>query len=225
MIRLTTPLLMTALSLIMSAITHTADGQTVAAQTAKTPNIKILYLPFNITAPGTYVVTKNLMSSVTQGGEINISTATPGPVVVDLKGFTITGSGSNTSGINIGGISPNISSPYPITIENGTINNVEIGVAISTGANLSHMVIKNVVFNIVSTGVAVGYGVSMVNVSSSLISNCTINGATYGISDLTSAGGNIYNEITFSNTTFQMFVFGGFTLTLNHCEFAPPPAN
>jgi hypothetical protein len=63
MIHPTRILLMAAFSLL-SALTYSADAQTVAAQVAKAPNIKISALPFNITALGTYVLTGNLTFSV-----------------------------------------------------------------------------------------------------------------------------------------------------------------
>jgi hypothetical protein len=189
MIRITTLFHTAALGLIMSALTaQFANTQVVTTQAAKTSTIPISYLPFNITAPGTYVFTGNLTSTVTEGGGINtgavnISTAIAGRVVVDLKGYTINGPGSLSRGITIGAISWNLPSIYPITIENGTITNVELGIITPSQANLSHMVIKDLAFNITSTGNAVGYGILINDVSSSLISNCTINGVTYGIAD------------------------------------------
>src|SRR5271163_2271065 len=87
-----------ALSLIMSAIV------------AQPADIKISSLPFNITAPGTYVLTGNLSTQIVGAtGDINISTNIAGPVVLDLKGFSITGPGYGSGGslcISIGSISP-----------------------------------------------------------------------------------------------------------------------
>src|SRR5215469_13468265 len=91
-------LLMAALGLTMSA---TLMGQSVNTP-AITSKIPINSLPFNITAPGTYVVTRNLTFSVSSGGNpvaaITVPTSLSGPVVIDLKGFTLTGGGaaSNT---------------------------------------------------------------------------------------------------------------------------------
>ena len=53
------------------------------APTPTTATVKISSLPFNITAPGTYVLAGDL--DVTTAGGINISTALAGPVVLDLK--------------------------------------------------------------------------------------------------------------------------------------------
>jgi hypothetical protein len=58
------------------------------------PPILISSLPFTITAPGTYVLTGNLTSSdSTNAAAIRIPTNIPGPVTVDLNGFTLTGGG------------------------------------------------------------------------------------------------------------------------------------
>lgn len=63
----------------------------LSALSAPAANIKISSLPFAITVPGTYVVTGNLTFPGTTNAAITISTDIPGPVIVDLKGFTLTG--------------------------------------------------------------------------------------------------------------------------------------
>jgi hypothetical protein len=221
-------LLMAAFSLLSALSAHAANTQLATTQAAKSTSTPISYLPFNITAPGTYVLTRDLISSATRGdaynAAINISTAISGAVVVDLKGFTVTGPGSNSFGVTIGPNQSAVANTYPITIRNGTINNVEIGVIV-LGINGSKITINNIVFNIMSTGNAVGYGVNFFNVSNSIVSNCTINGATYGLADYTSLGGNLYSNITFGNNVFPLIVDNGLPLTLNHCQFAAPAAN
>ena len=95
MIRTTTLLLTVSLSLIMSAITAQA-----APKKNPPPPIQISSLPFVISAPGTYVLTANLTAPITpyKVGAINIATVIIGPVIVDLKGFAITGPGPWESG-------------------------------------------------------------------------------------------------------------------------------
>jgi hypothetical protein len=85
-------LLTAALSLITSALTpHIAHAQTALAQAVKKASIPITQLPYNITAPGTYVLTGNMSYiSGSSFGAISIIGPITGPVVVDLKGFTIT---------------------------------------------------------------------------------------------------------------------------------------
>jgi hypothetical protein len=55
---------------------------------AERPTV-ITSLPFIITTPGTYVLAGDLSSTVANVDAIQISTATSGPVIVDLKGFTL----------------------------------------------------------------------------------------------------------------------------------------
>jgi hypothetical protein len=75
----------------------------LSALSAQAANIKISSLPFAITAPGTYVVTGNLtFAATTNVAAITISTAIQGPVIVDLKGFTLTGGAGDSIGVGIG---------------------------------------------------------------------------------------------------------------------------
>jgi hypothetical protein len=205
----------------------TAFGLIAAALSAQPADIKISTLPLSITAPGTYVLTGDLTSSLTRtspsgssAGAINISSSIAGPVVVDLNGFTIMGPGSNSFGVTIGYISSGISNAHPITIRNGTIRNFQYGVFASTLTTLSDITLNDVVFDIISTGAAVGQGVNFFNVDSSTISNCAFNEATYGIQDYASNGGNLYNNDTFSHNVFPLVVEG--SVTLKHCQFDAP---
>ena len=100
MIRATT-LLTAAFGLIMSALS------------AQSANIQITSLPFTIGAPGTYVLTGNLSftaptppNASTYYAAILVPTSLPGPVILDLKGFTLTSNGANVTasvGVGIGG--------------------------------------------------------------------------------------------------------------------------
>lgn len=105
---------------------------TPTAQAANPKNFQISALPFNINAPGTYVLTGDLTAnSVTGQGVINISTALAGPVILDLKGFTIAVGQpplTNGYGIVLGFSSPGVPNAYPITIQNGTILNAPIAI-------------------------------------------------------------------------------------------------
>jgi hypothetical protein len=223
MIRTTTQLLTASLGLMMSAIAvKCADSQTVTAQTAESPSIKISALPFNIVAPGTYVLTSNLTFSASGTAAINISSAIAGPVVLNLKGFTITGSDTNTV-VSIGMISPGVSNTYSITIRNGTIQGGEAGVRTYYGS-FSDITVHNVVFN---QGIA---GIEFINVASSTVSNCTFNGSYYGIYDADSNGGNRYNNETFVSNVYPLFVYGAngaiaTVLRLDHCQFDAPASN
>jgi hypothetical protein len=235
--RSTNMLLTAALSLTTSALTvPTAHAQGAQTPSTKSADIKISSLPFNISVPGTYVLTGDL--TYTPGvspSAITIFTAgLGGPVVVDLKGFTITGPVSFGYGVLIG--ENKIFRAYPITIRNGTIKNFQYGVF---AANQGDVTINKLSFFLspsLSTSVA---GVNFGGVDSSRINNCTFNvtgpisGPNYGIWDRGSGGGNSYNNNTFLNVEFPLLVVGQnpllvegqnqSTLTLDHCTFAAGP--
>jgi hypothetical protein len=212
------------------------------------PPIQITSLPFTISAPGTYVLTSNMTAPITpyKVGAINIATGIIGPVIVDLKGFAITGPGpflssGITDGIIIGSVGSGVTNPYPITVRNGIINNFGLEIESTVPDNLatvtlSNITIDNIVFNLPdATGVA---GIWLNNTSLSIVSNCTFNGianvndVTYGIVDHFSTGGNSYNNNTFLNMFYPIVVQSAAPiqlpsntshLVLNGCRFAPPP--
>jgi hypothetical protein len=220
MIRLTTPILMATLSLIMSAYTHTADAQVVAAQAAKRSSIPISYLPYTITAPGTYVLTGNL--SYTGGGTnpaINI-TGVNGQIIIDLKGFTITsdvGTDYKACVYIVGGANA-------ITMRNGSITMFEEGIYANG--------VSNVTVNKINFDQDV-YGVFFEDVTTSLVNNCGFNssnsGPRYGIYDYQTLGGNSYSNNSFVNCEDPLSIVAvpqnPTPLVLDHCQFAPPPSN
>jgi hypothetical protein len=166
--------LVAALTLIMSAFS------------AQSADIKITSLPFNITAPGTYVLTGNLTSSSTSSsGAINISPAVAGAVIVDLKGFTITGPGEFSTGVGIGFVfGPGaVANAYPITIRNGTIKNFGFGVWAESGTYLSNITVHNIVFYTAPNSADDSQGVSFNETNSSTVSRCTFYAGAYGIRD------------------------------------------
>jgi hypothetical protein len=196
----------------------------LSALSAQSANIKISSLPFNITAPGTYVVTGDLTSPLTSYGlgSINITTTLAGPVILDLKGFTLTGNSGLTTGVTLGWNSAS-GNTYPITIRNGTLTNFGYGVITFSGGVLSNISINNVVFNpsspIEGNG---GCGIKFVGVNSSSVNNCTFSGYL-GIEDAESQGGNSYNNDSFTNVSLAFSLWGG--NVLSHCQFEGPPGN
>jgi parallel beta-helix repeat protein len=192
----------------------TATFSLLSVLSAHAANIKISSLPFNITAPGTYALTGNL--SYTSGssfGAISISGLIEGPVVVDLKGFTIT---SDVADSKACVLIRDGTGTYPITIRNGTITMFANGI---NDFEVSNITIKNVIFNQDQTGVAFNQFVS-----SSTVSNCTFNSCDFGIYDYVSPGGNSYNNNTFVKTT-PLYIESyccSTPLILDRCQFAPP---
>jgi hypothetical protein len=114
MIRTTILLLTAALTLIMSAL---------AAQAA---DIQISSLPFNITAPGRYVLASDLTWSDQTGNSsaITVLFVETGSVVIDLKGHTLTG---GNTGIVVRGDRNSVST----TIKNGTLKGFQFAIAAS----------------------------------------------------------------------------------------------
>jgi hypothetical protein len=216
-------LILTALASLVISLT---------ANAAPNPNkFVISSLPFTISIPGTYKVTKNL------SGSIWIATNIPGPVDLDLGGFTLTGGGAGGSisniGILIGGFpgDPDASNPAPITIENGTVSNVSFGVWVGAGSLMSDVLIKKLTVNVaVPTAPNYAIGIFMERTTDSTIRNCTVtappgNGPAIGIKDSLSPGGNSYSNITFTNVRqlldVEPYEFGA-NAVLNACSVADP---
>jgi hypothetical protein len=133
----------------------------MSALSAPAADIQMTSLPFNITAPGTYVLTGDLSFALGNGqAAIYVTTPVPGPVTIDLKGFTITGSGGgySVSGILVGYYGAY--NAYPVTVRNGMIKNFGNGVWIYIQTDVT---VKNVAFY------DDGYGVSLFQSSSSTI--------------------------------------------------------
>jgi hypothetical protein len=211
--RLKNILLMAALGLTMSALT---------AQAA--PKIPISAVPFNITGPGTYELVGNLTCTTPIAAAITISNIT-GPVILDFKGFTITGfaiGGSGTGVVINGGPNnpPTTGNPNSVTIRNGTVSMFQLGVL---AESLNDLTISKMHFRGVPPGdLHGGTGIQLNFVNDSLISDCTIASAGYGIVDNQSFGGNRYENV-FCGAVIQLEVSNdSIGKTITHCEFAEP---
>jgi hypothetical protein len=176
-----------------------------ASFAAPTPNIVIQSLPYTISAPGTYVLARNLNFS---GVGISIVTNLSGPVIVDLKGFTITGAGTGSTGVQFGTGTAfqTPSNYYPITIRNGKIANVSTGVlALASPQNnevLSNLTISGLTISTVFTPNSPApnvYAIQFYRVKDSSVKNCKLVNATIGIDDLNSLGNNSYTNIAWEN--------------------------
>lgn len=224
---------MAALSLTMSAIALQA-APTLASKSATIP---ISYLPFPITAPGTYVLTGNLTfapPTTTTGlvAAITVSTAISGPVVIDLKGFTLTGGGSGglTVAVGIGSLANTpVGNAYPITIKNGTLLNFGIGVSaeLSGVDDITNLTVSELIFTVQPADAGNGVAVIFGQVSSSTVNHCTFNSGNVGISDGESNGGNTYNNNIFKmcRGPLSIVVADNQSLILKQCQFAAPPSN
>jgi hypothetical protein len=210
------------------------------ALASQSANIPISSLPFAITGPGTYVVTGNLTCSIptiTFAAAITVPTSLSGPVVIDLSGFTLTGSGvvgpdgasAITTGIGIGWFAnSSVSNTYPITIRNGTIRNfgtcvwAEVDGVGGISVNLTDLTINNVTFTVDPPRGGNSEGIHFRDVSSSTVSNCIFNNGIGGIADFGSKGGNTYNNDIFN--TGGLVINGAFnsgdpgSFILDHCH-------
>ena len=219
---------MKRLTLILMA----AFGLIMTAHSAYSADIKISSLPFQIVAPGTYVLTGNLSFSAQSGVAINILPNLSGPVILNLKGYTLTGGGGNSIGVFLGFFGPSGSgapTTSGVTVKNGTIQNFGFGVWAesnnTTNPVLSSIDVNNLTLFISATPAANGAGVIFGQVTSSTISNCNFNGGEYGIEDTQSEGGNRYTNNTFVGVFACLFVTGqnnAVPTVLEHCHFEAP---
>jgi hypothetical protein len=188
-------------------------------------------LPFTISAPGTYVLTSNL---TTASNAIVVNAPIAGPVIIDLKGFSITGPGPSVAGAIIYysgffNISP------PITVRNGTISNFLVGLSVEnqnnvTVGNQTNVTVNKIVFN-EPPSTTQQVGVELTRNSSTIIENCTFScgsnpgSASNGIIDFESVGDS-YNNNTFIKINIPLFVQNPdqATTTLARCQFALPPS-
>lgn len=182
----------------------------MSALSAQSADVIISSLPFTITAPGTYVLARNLtFSSYSNGSAITISPSPAGAVDLNLKGFTITGPGGQTTGVAIA----LQNSSFPISVRNGQFSNFGYGVVVEPVTSVStyqhDITIDKIVFSITSDPSNVySTGVSFYQTSSSTVSNCTFNGGVYGIVDANTAGNNTYTNDTFLGTSQVLSVTG-----------------
>jgi hypothetical protein len=220
-----------ALMNLKNTLATAAFGLIMSALAAQSASITISSLPYPITAPGTYVLTGNLTFSSPPSGDavaaITIATSISEPVILDLKGFTLTGSGGNTLGVGIGTFAgTNVPNINPITVRNGTLKNFAFGVwAEIPNVYLSDITVNNIAFYPSPNPNNTETGVIFSQVNSSTISNCTFHSGVWGIEDLQSQGGNVYSNVTFfGNDGMWVAPANSTPLGINHCAFAAPLA-
>jgi len=116
-------------------------------------------LPYTIKKPGTYTLDGNLSYSGAAG--TNAITVTASNVVLDLTGYTL--SGTNTNAISGAGVSN-------VTIQNGTINGFLVGVLFENGSQE--------LFQNLRVSNPVVAGIELINSTSGTIQNCFITNTT-----------------------------------------------
>jgi hypothetical protein len=206
-----------------------AIGNSFGATVAPTP---ISFLPFPITNPGTYVLTQDMTFTnpalTDTASAITVATNISGPVIIDLKGHSLIGSGGFSIGVGIGTFAGSTSTTnQSITVRNGTIRGFGFGVwAEIGGVYLTNIGVRNITFFLSHTSAGNETCVLFSQVNSSSVSNCSFNVCENGISDEISQGGNQYANNTFTNVFQCLFVTGqnnGVPSVLNRCSFDGPP--
>ena len=192
-----------------------AFGLIMSAFTVQATPVLITALPFNITAPGTYLVASNLNLSSDQNG-ITIIVPKAGPVVLDLQGFTLSGLATRTG---YSGVAINNPTGSSIAVRNGTIQAWTYGVSATACSNVHF---KNITFigqNDLCEAVFNG-------VSSSSVNYCAFTGsAQYAILDESTTTGNSYANNTFDGgqaVTLSVQSINA-PLILPNCHFYPTP--
>jgi hypothetical protein len=213
---------------LRSTILTAALGLMMSASAKPPTGIPITSLPFTITAPGTYVLESDLSFSVPLGSPgIIIATNIPGPVILNLRGHTISGS-NGAVGIGIGSFAGAAGgNTYPITVRNGSITNVGWGVWVEQVSAISNITVENLSITCTFSSAYTSVGILFSEVNNSVISNCSISQSDYGIEDGLSAGGNHFSSVVFNNVGETLFVdpaqYAIHTTLQDYQESAPAP--
>jgi hypothetical protein len=202
----------------------TALASLIIATTAQAAPITISSLPFNITAPGTYVLASDLSGPPvaiigTPQTLITINCPVAGPIVLDLGGHTFSpaapgGVGNFATAILIAA-NPTASS---ITIRNGTIYNFFEGIAVNTNGEMGGTtgpiptMTTTRIDNVHIKGINFSYerltAVWFNYASNSSVNDCTFTGrgGFAQIQDDYSQTGNQYNDNSFvaSSTALEI---------------------
>ena len=175
-------------------------------------NIPISALPVNITNPGTYVVTENLSYPV-YGPAIVIANNVTGEVIVDLKGFTLTGAGEIDNnhvsfGVSIGYYQVSATNHYPIIIRNGTLENFTVGIDAQQGGrgNLTDLTVDNLTITHPASAPVQTTAVTF-SCSFSMVTNCRISDYEYGIGENEyGPGNNSFQKNRFTNVSSPLLL-------------------
>jgi hypothetical protein len=194
---------MTTFSLLSVLSAQAGNTQLATTQAPKTSTIPISYLPYSITAPGTYVLIGNLNYPAGQTiPAIVIPNNLTGAVVVDLKGFTIASSGDLSFGVNIGYYDVPATNAFPITIRNGTLTNFTFGIDASQGG---HDGLTSITLDHLTIAHGLGTGTQTTAIylptTASTVSYCNLSSYEFGIR-LNRTGSTANNS--YKNNTFAL---------------------
>jgi hypothetical protein len=202
--------------------------------------IRISTLPFTISAPGTYVVTRDL-SWFDPSGQPAITIQSPdngfagfaGPVILDLQGHTITGNSQGGVGFGTGilVVQSGLPNPASITVTNGTIINYATGVEARPPYRdmFAYAILLN---NLNISGAQSAYGgapgvtqqgaaIHFDFVANSAVTNCKIRSSVYGIQTIECGGGNHYSNDSFSSVNTFLDFNDERNMTLENLSWGP----
>jgi hypothetical protein len=190
--------LKTSLLLFLALLVSFTAASSQAATTT------ITALPFNISAPGTYVLATDLTVTSPSSGTVAINISIPsflptGNIILDLGGHTIHG-GAFTG--------MRVSSTGYITIMNGTLDGFLDGIDVSMGGgSFSHLLIDNITFK--STKYT-NFGITMSKTNGAVVSRCNFIGPmSCGVSDRYSTVGSTFINLNFDGNQTTNIQEGG----------------
>jgi hypothetical protein len=174
--------------------------------TGQTANIPFTYLPFTISAPGTYVLNTDLTSTNVNSVGVAINQQAVGNIVLNLNGHTLHGNGA------VAGITVNLRdvNGANLTIRNGTLDGFYYGIetnAEDSPAQHSHFLVENVTFKSTNNNTV---SISLENTNGAVIGGCKFLGVMrVGIWDAASAYGNTYSNLSFDGQQSTNIQEGG----------------
>ena len=183
----------------------------------------ITALPFNISAPGTYVLATDLTVTSSSPGAVAItiyqsSFMPTGNIVLDLGGHTI--HGGAFTGLRV-------SSTNYITIINGTLDGFLDGIDVSMGGgSFTHLLIDNITFKSTKN---TNFGITMSKTNGAVVSRCSFIGPMYcGVSDHYSTIGSTFINLNFDGNQSTNIQEGGndglpYPQTVNFNTTLPQP--
>ena len=163
-------------------------------QAANFPNIPISYLPFTISAPGTYVLNTDLTLANANSFAINMNQPV-GDVVLDLKGQTLHIKTSYGILVHLSG-----GAAGGITIQNGTLEGFAYGIEATTTTpnKLTHLTVQNITFkNNLDPTYTSSEDIHLSHTNGVIVKGCNFVGVgRLGVMDKNSATGNIFTNLS-----------------------------
>lgn len=190
-------------AILLNAVPALADDGFYVIAGRYTPGTMVTSLPYTITAPGYYYLTRNLTYNGGTGIIVDADNVT-----IDLMGFTLSGPSIQNStffGIHIE------ESRNNVEVRNGTVSGWEMG--ISGGVSATGK--GNRVIGVRAVGNTIGVWLGGSG-TGNLIEGCTAIPGNFGSGDgLGSSGGTITGCTVMNFNTRGIYIYGGGTVSNN----------